>query len=89
MSQSQKTALEHLLHDVKTPLATIRALAQLTASQLRARGDEALAALLDKVDAQVDRIRALVQSVVEERRSAAAPESAVGTPREESEGLNR
>lgn len=72
--------MDRLLHDVKTPLATIRALSQLTATQLKARGDDVLAARLQKVDAQVDRIRAMVQTAVEERRGTIDRDAASGGP---------
>ncbi len=52
-------------HELKTPVTSLKGYAQLLRNRFRKAGDEAAAALMETMDAQVDRLTALVSDLLD------------------------
>jgi PAS domain S-box-containing protein len=55
-------------HELKTPVTSLKGFAQLLRNRFRRAGDEAAAALMETMDAQVDRLAALVGDLLDATR---------------------
>lgn len=55
-------------HELKTPVTSVKALAQLLARRSRASGDERSAGMLEKMDRQLDRLNKLISDLLDETR---------------------
>lgn len=55
-------------HELRTPITGIKAYTQLLSRRLRSSGDASVASILDKLDAQTDRLAALISDVLDATR---------------------